>query len=352
MGLGGVDRGDQDRRRIGGGLHPAGLLHFAHDVGVVVRVGTVGVGNHRQRIQAVGIRQGECLAFIPGTIVVTVQEDFPVGQADLVIGRACHIVDPIGIAQAVAVHVAELHATDLAHDDGRRGQLDRGGATAIDVHRGLQRAPRPGVGASRHAFALVGHIARGRDHEAVLDFGAAGRGGGTGVDEGDGDLGVDRAAGVSVKGDLADFRDVGIDGAELAVHAAQIDKAAIGLCGIAGEAARAAVGVGRGHVDKAARVGVALVVVVGHIERIGLSVDQGGVVAGLVVVDMRDHFTFEIVGFAVGEDVVVPLGAGASGGVAIGPVLVDLAHAGAGGGSGHRARRADLRLALGRSVGV
>ena len=100
------------------------------------------------------------------------------------------------------------------------------------------------------------------------------------------------------------------------------------------KAARAAVSVGRCHVDKPARIGVALVVVVRHVERVGLTVDQGCVVAGLVEIGMRDHFAFEIIRFAVREDVVVPFGGGSLGGITIGPMLVDLADVAAGVGDG------------------
>ena len=37
----GVECRDQDGHRVGGGLHPAGLLNLANDVGVVVRVSSV-----------------------------------------------------------------------------------------------------------------------------------------------------------------------------------------------------------------------------------------------------------------------------------------------------------------------
>ena len=84
-----------------------------------------------------------------------------------------NVVSTIGIAHPVAVYIAEFHPADLAHDDGRWGQLNRGGTTATDVNGGLQRAARPSVGTVGHAFALVRHIAWGRNHEAILDLGAA-----------------------------------------------------------------------------------------------------------------------------------------------------------------------------------
>ena len=274
---------------------------------------------------AIGIGHCKRFTIVPLAVVVLVQKYFPVGQTDFVICRALEVVSAIGVAQAIAIHVAEFHATDFAHDDGRRGQLDRGGAAAIDVHRGLQRTACPGIGAVGQAVTLVGHIARGGNHQAVLDLCTTRSGGGAGVDKSDGDLAIDGAARVAVVGHVADACDVGVDGVELPLHPPAIAEAAIGLCG-AGEARWAAVDVGRGHVDKAPGIGVALVVVVGHIERVGLALDQRGVVAGFVEVHMGHHFALEIIRFAIGQDVVVPLCRGALGGIAIGPVLVDLAH--------------------------
>ena len=112
-----------------------------------------------------------------------VNVDFPVGEADFVIGCAQLVVDAIGIANAVAVHIAVFHAADLAHDDGRRCQLDRRGTAASNVHCGLQGATCPRVGAIGNAFALVGHITGGGNQQTVLDFGTARGGVGAGVDK-------------------------------------------------------------------------------------------------------------------------------------------------------------------------
>ena len=290
-----VEGCDQDRCRVGCGLLPARLLNFTNDVGVVVDVGPVGVRDHRQDILAVGVGQGEVFTFVPQAIVVLVQEYFPVGQAHFVVCRAQRVVRAVGVAHAVAIHIAELRAADFAHDDGRGGQLDGGGATATNVHGGLQGAAGPGVGAIGHALALVGHIARRGNQQAVLDFGTARSGSGPGVSEGDGDFAVERAARAAEVAHAADGGDVGIDGVEAALHAAAIGEAAVGLCIATGEAAGVATRVGRCHVNEPARVGVGLVVVVGHVERIALAVDQRSVVAGLVEVDVGDHFSFKVI---------------------------------------------------------
>ena len=134
----GIRGRDQDRCGVGGGTHPAVLLYFTHDVRIVVRVGPICIRNHRECVLPVGIGHGKFFASVPDAVSIFVQENFPVGQAHFVICRTLDVVSAIGIAQAVAIHVTEFHATDLAHDDGRRGQLDRCGTAAIDVHRGLQ----------------------------------------------------------------------------------------------------------------------------------------------------------------------------------------------------------------------
>ena len=326
-------------------MHPAGLLHFAHDERVVVRVRAVGVGCDRQDVAARGIGDGVGLALVPEAIAVEVDEDLPVGQAHFVVGRAQRVVCAIGVAHAIAVKIAELRAADLAHDDGRGCQLNGGGAAAANVHGGLQRTAGPGIGTICHAVALVGHIAWCSDQQTVLDFGTTRGGGGAGVGEGDGDFAVQRAAGAAQVADTADGGDVGIDGVEAALHTAAIGEAAVRLRIASSKARGTAAGIGRCHVNKPARVGVGLVVVVGDIEGIALAIHQRGVVAGFVEVDVGHHLAFKVIGFAVREDVVVPLGAAAFGGIAIGPVLVDLADAGAGVGDGGRLDGARLRAA-------
>ena len=232
---------------------------------------------------------------VPLTIVVLVQKYLPVGQADFIVCIAQHVIDAVGIAGAVAVHVTEFHATDLAHDDGRGRQLNGCGATAADVYRGLQGAACPGVGAIGQAFALVGYIAGGGNQQAILDFGTARCGVGARVDKSDGDdriFGTACAAGV---GHVADACDVGVDSVKRPLHTATVGEGAVGLRSAACKTARAAVSVGRCHVDKAARVGVALVVVVGDVERVGLPVRQGCVVAGFVEIGVRHHLAFKVV---------------------------------------------------------
>ena len=130
----GINGCDHDGRRIGGSLYPASLLHFANGVGVVVGVCAVRVWDHRQGVLAIFTGQCELFVRIPNAILVLVNVDFPVGQADFVVGCAELVVDAIGIANAVAVHIAVFHAADFTHDDGRRCQLDRGGTATTNVH--------------------------------------------------------------------------------------------------------------------------------------------------------------------------------------------------------------------------
>ena len=113
-------------------------------------------------------------------------------------------------------------------------------------------------------------------------------------------MAIDRAARVAFVGHAADGGDVCIDGVEVALHAATIGESArIGLSVAARKTDWIAVGVGRGHVDKSTRVGVGLVVVVGDVESVSLPIDQGSIVAGLVKIDVGDHFTFKVIRFAI-----------------------------------------------------
>ena len=75
---------------------------------------------------------------VPLTVVVQIQKNLPVAQARLIIAGAHLVVRTICIARTVAIDVTELHATDLAHNDGGRGQLDRCGTASANVHGGLQ----------------------------------------------------------------------------------------------------------------------------------------------------------------------------------------------------------------------
>ena len=164
-------------------MHPADLLLFTDDVGVVVRIGSVGVRPDREHVFARGVGDGVDLTCVPESISIQVNEDFPVGQAHFVVFGARRVVGTVGVALAIAVDIVELSPADLARNDGRRCQLDRRGTAATNVHCGLQGATCPRVGAIGHAFALVGHITGGGNQQTVLDFGTARGGVGAGVDK-------------------------------------------------------------------------------------------------------------------------------------------------------------------------
>ena len=259
-----------------------------------------------------------------------VNKNCPIGQTNFVVTCAQDIVCTIGIPNAVAVDVTELCAADFADDDCRRSQLNRSGSAAIDVYCGLQRSTGPCIRTIGQSLALIGHIAGCCDHQTVLDFSTPGCRCCTGVGEGDRHLAITGAAIGSCVGHAAHRSNVGVDGIERSLHAATIGKCAVGECGGPCKTCGRSVFVRRCHIDKSPGIGVALVIVVGHIKRVALTCNQWRIVAGFVKVSMRNHFALKVVRLAIGQDVVVPFRKSPLSQIAICPMLIDLADVGAG----------------------
>ena len=313
---------------IGGRLYPARLLDFAHPVSIVVRIAWVCIGCDRKAVIPHDVGEGRALSGVQQTVLVLVKEDSPTGQTHFIVGSADHVVGPIGIPYTIAIQVIEFRTADFAFDDGGSHELNGHRTFAIDIHRRLQRAARPGRGAKGHAAALIRHITWGGNHQSVMDFSTTILGGRSGVNECDGDMPIFGANALCGVGHIADRRDVGIDSLEVALHATAIGKS-IAVC----QSDSAVEGRGRtvqvrcGHEQETAGVGVGLVMVVGQVEGVALAIDQRRAVACFVIKNMRDNFALKIIGFGIGQDVVVPFGLCASGGIAIGPMLVNLVHA-------------------------
>ena len=127
-------------------------------------------------------------------------------------------------------------------------------------------------------------------------------------------------------GDRADIGDVGVDAHEGTGGTATVAEGAVGRgCVASRPAGRHAAVLHAGQADEATGVGIDLIVVVGDVEAVALPLHQGGFVARAVDEDMRNDLAFFVVRLVVREDVVVPLGTRTRCGIAVGPVLVDLA---------------------------